>query len=541
MAYIGAFLGGPDAQIPAGSCGVSLCVNSTDRQNLSTASWTITAEGYTKTVNADSSGRAYVEIPAGLKYTIELNHDGFYENDGPQTIETESKMRYGVYFDLFTYPPINTVLKVTTEPSETVTISNGEKFQSLTADLSGMVEFKGLPTDSTWTVSAGGQEKDVTISTLVTEIKVGVFPIYGVRIKISESDPEAACEYTDDAVGITPASGHNLNGWKGTALFEEIKPVVLISGPKKTYLNLTDLTKTIAGAASNIASIGNDAMTEFPVWYTYLNNDGEYVTIKYCKKQKAGFLAYAHTQAGQLQTHFYVGCFLGYSSSSMLYSTSGVTPTASVSITNFISYAKARGAGYDILTWFQCMYIVGLVLLAYKTRNLQEHLRGYVDGSAAQTNTATTFDNNYGIAGSTSGTTRMAFLWIWDLWGNLRQFLGRAKTNGSCKLMVIVDGYSSVTESDFEAVDTTISAHSSGYITQVEGGPKSGFFPKVFSGSSTTFWCDSGGVSASYFPRFGGNWSNADYAGPFCVYFSYSATDTDSYIGSRLSYCLGVA
>ena len=543
MPIVGAYLGGPEPEVAAGSTGVSLCVNTRDRQNLSTASFRITNAGYDRTFPADATGRSFAIVPStDVPYQVDLIHEGEYMNDEPQRFIARSGEHVGVYFDLYTYSESNTILKVITKPSISVTITSGTNVLTQVADSGGIVVFNGLPVDSTWTVEANGESETVTIHTIYSEVKIGLTPIYGIRIRISESDPEAACEYTDDAVGITPASGHNLNGWKGTALFEEIKPVVLTSGPKKTYLNLTDLSKTIAGAASNLASVGNDAMTEFPTWYTYLNNDGEYVTIKYCKKQKSGYYAYAHMQSGVLQSHFYVGCFLAYNSSSKLYSMSGVTPTGNVSLTDFIAYAKARGTGYDIFTWFQCMYVVGLVLLAYKTRNLQAHLRGYVDGSSVQSNTASTFDNEYGIAGSTSGTVMMAFLWIWDLWGNMNQFLGRAKTSSACKLMVINDGYSSVTESDFdETISTTISTGKGGYISQVEGGPKSWFFPKAFHGASTIFWCDNSSVDPSYFPHFGGAYGSGDAAGPFRVSFYNFASYASSKFGSRLSYCLGIS
>ena len=51
----------------------------------------------------------------------------------------------------------------------------------------------------------------------------------------------------------------------------------------------------------------------------------------------------------------------------------------------------------------------------------------------------------------------------------------------------------------------------------------------------TRFWCDNGNVNTSNFPNFGGNWNNGDNAGPFNWNFNYSATNTNSNIGSRIS------
>ena len=139
-------------------------------------------------------------------------------------------------------------------------------------------------------------------------------------------------------------------------------------------------------------------------------------------------------------------------------------------------------------------------------------------------------------------TKPVSFFWIHDFWGNIYDFVGCAKTDSSSRLMTIIDGYSSVTESDFTLVTpNTPTDNRGGYVSDVVGTNGAGFLPKTCSGSTTTFWCDSGNVYASYFPRWGGYWSYGDSAGPFYWRFDYSATDTDSSVGSRLSYRSGRA
>lgn len=541
MPIIGAFLGGNPPEVPAGKSGISLCVNTTDRQNLSTASWTIVSGSKSYSAGADETGRAYIEVDSGYTYTVTLSHQGNYENDGPQTVRAESTMQYGVLFDLFDYPAVSTLMRVHSDAGVEVTVSDGSSSYTATTDSTGTADFNGLPAGSLWTVTANGESATVTIDGLLVEVTVGKTKIYGVRIAVSTTDPEDRCVYTDDAVGLTPAFGHDMNGWVGTEILEDIKPVRLASGVK-TYLKLRDLNYTIAGASSYIITAGNDAMTEFPLKYLSLKSDGSYIYIRFSsRKVDSTFYAYAHTQGGALQSAFYVGCFLGYVSSDKLYSSISKSPTVSKSITNFITYAKARGTGYDIFNWFQLIYIQCLFILFYRSTDSQTALgKGYVDGSSVQS-TAMTFDNDYGLAGSTSTTTQMSFLWITNLWGNVYQFIGRAKTNSSCELMTVMNGYSSVTESDFTDQNTTPTSSRSGYISAVSGGPTTGFFPTACSGSSTTLWCDRGYVYSSYFPNFGGSYDNGDRAGLFNVNFNFSATGTGSNVGSRLSYCLGVA
>lgn len=539
MPILGAFLGGPEPEVAAGFTGVSLCVNTRDRQNLSTASFRVTNAGYSQTFNADSTGRAFAIVPSTeVPYQVDLIHDGEYINDDPQQFIARSGEHVGVFFDLYNFSENSTYLKVITEPGNTVTISSGSNTETMVAE-EGVAVFTGLPVDSTWSISAGGEIKTITIRNLYTEIKVGAFYVFGVRIKISESDPESACEYTDDAIGLKPASRHDMNDWGNTPLFKEIKPVVLTSGPTKTYLDIHDLTKTIAGVASNISEYGNNAMVEFPRWYMYINNDGEYITIKYCKRQLEGFYSYAHTQSGQLQTHFYIGCFAGCVNSGKLHSVIGVHPSIRYQYGDIIRYAQSQGTGFDIFTWFQHIYISGLVLLAYKTLNPQKHLRGNVDGTMIM-NSSQPFDNDFGILGSASGKERMSFLWVHDLWGNAEQALGRAFCN-SDGFFVLKDGYSSVTESDYERI-TSIDGKR-GYVSKVDGGILTGFLPKEFSGSSTTFWCDYGGVyiDATYFPTFGGYYGRGDEAGPFNIQFGTSDSGEITNGSSRLSYCLGIA
>lgn len=192
------------------------------------------------------------------------------------------------------------------------------------------------------------------------------------------------------------------------------------------------------------------------------------------------------------------------------------------------------------MTWYQWTYLTALAVLLYKSTNLQAAMaQGYVSGSGVQSETALTFSNDYGMAGSTSTTQQMAFFWIQNLWGNMYQFVGGAKTDSNKRLMTST-GYSSVTNSDFDK--TALSPSSSlslyGYVSKVVGTTDAGFFPVEFSGAVTTYFADRGYVGASYFPDVGGDYGSGDYAGPFRANFYDSATGTATYVGSRLSYRL---
>ena len=71
---------------------------------------------------------------------------------------------------------------------------------------------------------------------------------------------------------------------------------------------------------------------------------------------------------------------------------------------------------------------------------------------------------------------------------------------------------------------------------QTLGTSDGGFLPIQTSGSDyTKGYSDFGYVNASYFPLWGGSYSDGDSAGVFRWNFYRSATHTYAYVGSRLS------
>lgn len=63
-----------------------------------------------------------------------------------------------------------------------------------------------------------------------------------------------------------------------------------------------------------------------------------------------------------------VGAYKGYVSSNRLYSWSDVTPTTNVSLSDFRSYAKARGTGFQVIDFQQHCVIAMMLYAKYKTR-----------------------------------------------------------------------------------------------------------------------------------------------------------------------------
>lgn len=364
--------------------------------------------------------------------------------------------------------------------------------------------------------------------------------VYGFEIDESESSPSSRVSYpatifgqTNAAASIgTPASGTGancLNGWAGCPL---------ISGIKRQKGNSTDGWADIANTAAWQAGSGNnDMMTYVPTWYLRIEKSGNKVSVAFSmEKIDDNWKDHAGSVGSSRKGHFRVGCFGAYNSSSKLYSRGSVKPTVSTSITDFITYAKARGDNYDIMTWYQWTYLAALAVLLYKSTDLQAAMaQGYTDGSSVQSEGSLTWSNAYGMGGGTSTTAQMSFFWIQNLWGNMYQFVGGAKTNSSYKLMTMT-GISSVTESDFTKVTPEVGSSLNGYISAVSGTTDSGFFLTATGGSGSTHYADRGIVGSSNFPYVGGYYNGGAYAGPFDARFDYGASGAYPDIGSRLSY-----
>lgn len=387
------------------------------------------------------------------------------------------------------------------------------------------------------TLSASPGTQNLTITIRDNEV-------YGFRIAVNTADPSARVTYPETihgqknlAYGFTPASGTGadcMNSWDGCPL---------ISGIKRQKGNSssgwTDISNTAAWEAGSGTT---DVMTYVPTWYMKMTNDGTNIDCAFSKyKIDDTWLDYAGSIGSNRIGHFRVGCFAGYVSSSNLYSRGSVKPSVDRSLTNFIDYAKARGTGYDIMTWYQWVYLTALAVLLYKSTNLQIAMTyGYIGGSVVQTESSLTWSNAYGMAGSYSTTEQMSFFWIQNLWGNIYQYVGGAKTDSNCRLMTCT-GYSSVTDSDFDKTSLTAALSSgsiNGYLSKVSGTTDTGFFPLEASGSNTTYFADYGIVLKSNFPNVGGSYTGKINAGPFRVYFDSTADSTRSEIGSRLSYRL---
>ncbi len=372
MPIIGAFLGGSLPELAAGKSGISLCVTTTDRLNQSTASWTITSTGYSSTVNADPSGRGYIEVPSGATYTITLAHEGEYQNDAPQTVIAESRRHYGVYFDLFTYPDVSTVVRVlTTSAGMAVTGVSGADSMTVVSDSNGVAEFHGMPTGSIWTFSDGSKSETVTIDRLMIIVDFSYMPqvinevSFGMSFdsSIFTSDPKGCLVYTGECAGFTPVSSPpsslgpcsvlgswdmNADGSSSNLFLDSCFYATFDKdGNLHERLNPKNLAEVIGTwnadkigwrPASGPSSIESEnTMFCFPALYR--KGDASSVTIG--TKESSG-TAYGATIDGHTYQYEAIGVYEGYVQGSKLMSLSGKAASSNIIRSDFRTYAAAN-------------------------------------------------------------------------------------------------------------------------------------------------------------------------------------------------------
>lgn len=392
----------------------------------------------------------------------------------------------------------------------------------------------------------------VTINTLnnsevlSTEAKFDTYPnfiippkTYTVRIDTTNSDPETACVYQDDAVGMTPGYA----GWQNEPIIQSIKPCVLNNGSVSYYLNKDNYTQKEGGGTADLTGGDGDVMVEIPKIGYRLWSSGNYQYVSVTEDpNKDGYCYYAHSleTAGDCDKIYY-GAYYGYILGNGLHSVSGVSPTVETSLTDFRTYASNRGTGYSLESFFprtlmQCLYVV-----MYKNLNSQVALGQGLTDASAKVNTGGTNSQSF-CYGTTSGSNQVKFLGIEDFWGNVYGWLDGIYCDGSRNIKTDYRNsiFTGTNGNNFQfSTATGASRNYSGYINKIMGTNTSGFtkdYNNNTDGTSSTYFADYGGVGPGCFGSCGGGWSNGANAGAFCLGLSWGASAAGSVIGSRLVY-----
>jgi len=361
------------------------------------------------------------------------------------------------------------------------------------------------------------------------------YKIYGVAIDLTNSNPETAVTYTDDAVDMT---GGDV-AWDNMNIFKDIKPCILKNGIVQYYLDPNDFTKRVDGSAADITS-GNDGdvMIEIPKTGFLISTVGNILTVKVTDDpNNPNFKYYAHTRETEGdRDKLYIGAYLGWKDgNNKLRSLSGKTPTANQTIGTFRTQAKANGSGYDLVSFYPLTLLQCLYLIKYKNLDSQTALgKGYVDENSATTNTGGT--NQKGMFfGETTGKQQMKFLGIEDFWGNLRWWIDGLFSDSNRNIKTAFQNFND-TGSGYTDRGQGATSDIGNYMSKPQGTSQTGFIAKEVSGSASTYFCDYATLAASCLPSFGGVWNDGSAAGAFSLRVVDSASASTSHLGGRLMY-----
>ena len=351
------------------------------------------------------------------------------------------------------------------------------------------------------------------------------YKTYTVRIDLNNSDPETACEYMDDAVGIIPG----YDGWKDIEIIKNIKPCVLNNGEVQYYLQKDNYTLKEDGTTSVLDGTDGDVMVEIPkIGYRLWNDENyQYVSIT-DDPNKEGYCYYSHSlnNTGDCNK-IYIGAYLGHEVGSNLYSASAVDPTADTSLIDFRTYAANRGTGYSLLSFYSLTLLQCLYIIIYKNLDSQSALgAGYIYASS-KANTGSTNNNTF-CYGNSSPTTHVKFLGIEDFYGNLYNWLDGVYCDNSYNILTDYknsqftgDGH------DFQfSTPSGLNSYTSGNIKAIQGTNNSGFVLKSTDNNTNynTYFSDYGYVASSHFGDCGSDWNGSAGVGAFRLFLYNSAS-----------------
>lgn len=355
---------------------------------------------------------------------------------------------------------------------------------------------------------------------------------YGVSIDLSNSNPETAVTYTDDAVGMDGGSP----AWYQMNIFNKIKPCLFKDGKVVGYLDPKNFGQFEDGSVADITSgDAGDVMIEIPKIGYRISKSGTLLTVHITDvPNKVGFSYKAHTRTNEGdRDKLYVGAFLGSHKDNRLRSLSGKTPVSYKKISVMGESALINGSGYDILSFYPLTLLQCLYLIMYKNLNSQSALgMGYVNGSTVK-NTGATIDKgmNYG---SSDNTKQMKFLGIEDFWGNLNQFIYGCYIDDNAHLLVATESFNPTGEGYADM--GVISPYSTGgYMSEPQGNNNAGFMVRYVRGSSSTYFSDYVMHGLNLIPTFGGCYVHGDAAGVFRINM-IAPTNSGIYFGARLMY-----
>ena len=390
--------------------------------------------------------------------------------------------------------------------------------------------------------------------------------IYEFTINPNDSNPATRVSYPAGCTNesFTPAKMNFSSGqfeygdWEH-AFFQPRPVMVKFDGTVDYELYKNDVTKKADGATtSDVAnkSYAGNAMIAFPqVWFKFAM-DGTLFHVYVSNKQvDSTYHCYTHyNKLGVLVDEIFIMMYQptydnsvqGTSANPLLRSISGQGICVNNSGTNEILWAentnkKATGANWSLWDYGMFQMIGMLLTLMGKSTNVEATYGKGRDSNNA--NNTTGECDQRGMFYGTQATGPVKIFGIENYYANYWK-----RCNGCCYSTTdglrikmtettidgsTVNGYN--TDGTGYVHNTgTFSGSSGGYISQMTLN-ENGIFPKVASGSATTYWCDGLWWANGGFAIVGGGYGDGSLDGCFAVCLNNAVSSANGSIGGSLS------
>ena len=291
---------------------------------------------------------------------------------------------------------------------------------------------------------------------------------------------------------------------------------------------------------------GDNVMIAFPVRWIKMTKSWTTVTLsitEWLGRESEWYQYYAHcnwtlSNPWTPKDVFYLWAYKTVNNgSNVLKSRSGKYPEGSQTEATFCSRASANGSWYNIIWYYQRMYIDALYMMKYGNPYSQNVV--WLWNTVWSTQAYTWWTNSQ--TNATYWTTvydQVKLFWLEDWWGNAYEWIWWAYSNSSKNLCVQLSWYSWTT-SWWEDTWSTITVSSWNYnITRVAWNNQGMFCPTGTNSNSryNTYYCGHTNVGTSCLICWSGSTNNGAGASAFHFAADLGSSASGAQISSRLLY-----
>lgn len=322
------------------------------------------------------------------------------------------------------------------------------------------------------------------------------FKIMTVVINLNDSNPATCGSYKDNAVGMPVGKTQEaITAWQE---FFGYKPCLFKDGKVVGYLNPNDYTKFEDGTSADTESGESGyVMVEFPRRGVKIRKSGKILTVSMTDDpDNSEFTYYAHSRGTDRRDYFYIGAYVGYlkyfSNTQKLTSISkAYLRLQSETLAKYREFAHANGPGYEVMTFYQYIYIQVMYLLNFRGNLDSQSCVGIgLEDNLNLINTGACNTNGL-MYGDTTKLGHMKLFGLENLWGYSKTMLeGCICDCDTGNIYLATDGFNDE-YSGYENIGKLYPNELLyGFVSDVNASDKLGFLPSAFDGSESTYFCD---------------------------------------------------